>query len=104
MISRILDVPLKSSQTNKNEELEKRILMIKNTLSNPQQPEERQGSMQHKMIQEGASYLQAQQNHLESLKKLAEDEESSEYGSEEGEEEQEEDNITDFYSKGIGFV
>jgi hypothetical protein len=38
------------------------------------------------------------------LKKLAEDEESSEYGSEEGEEEQEEDNITDFYSKGIGFV
>ena len=40
MLSRILDVPLKNSKDNKNEELEKRILMIKNQLSNPQQPEE----------------------------------------------------------------
>ena len=30
MLSRILDVPLKNSKDNKNEELEKRILMIKN--------------------------------------------------------------------------
>lgn len=51
-------------------------------------------------------------NHLESLKKLAEDEESSGscYESEEGEESKEEDlepeenNIKDFYSKGVGFM